>query len=563
MTTYALSDSFSLSGEWYLPADAGQTIAGVLQYSQEGTELRLHSTFRPLMGTISAGDSSPEYPVVCGVTTSGEPVTILKAIRSGNSISFGAVGLRQAERLISSWLLIGQHVDAGTTYPEVHFRVPGLQVWLSRAMVQEKFGDNAELGGHFYSFQLLPLQDESVRVASLNATVAFEPRYTTSSDQFSISVTSEAWIVIRPDTPQTLEWHLEQHGRLEPLLAFLAGIPMSPDRIEAKLSGSLSAVAVQVSMRDVHYCTFKGLHEFFMPRGTMDLDLPLLVNNWFELNQQVRTPSQLALSVLGSERLWLHVEFLSLIQALEGFHRGLYPGTYMSDEAYERVKRSIGGAIPSDIGADHRASLASRIRYGNQISLAKRLNQLVGCLPESVREVVLGTDGKIPRSWIDTRNYHTHWDEELRANVIEGKEMHNANVRMRSLLRVLYLRHVGVPEVALLKALTNTSNVSQQLVHVNAMDARRRNPSAATASLVTIGATRLVDESHAETTPPVSAPQDLSACDVAATDEKAAIDDPAANDNTNPTTDDLAVSEVVPRESSSEGVQGTEERPRA
>ena len=547
MTTYALSDSFSLSGEWYLPADAGQTIAGELQYSQERTELRLHNTFRPLTGTISAGDIIPEYPVVHGVTTSGEAVTILRAIRSGYSFAFGAAGPRQAERLISSWLLIGQHVDAGTTYPEVRFRIPGLQVWLSRAIVQEKFGESAEPGGRFHSFQLLPLQDESVRVPSLNATVVFMPSYTKSSDQFSIAMQSEAWIVIRPDTPQTLEWYLEQHGRLEPLLAFLAGTPMSPDRIEAKPGDQLSAVAVQISMRDVHYCTFKGLHEFFMPRGTMDLDLPQLVNNWFELNQQVRMPSQLALSILGSERLWLHVEFLSLIQALEGFHRGLYPGTYMSDEAYEGVKRSIGGAIPNDIGADHRESLASRIRYGNQISLAKRLNQLVECLPESVRGGVLGTYGKIPRSWIDTRNYHTHWDEELRANVIEGQEMYYANVRMRSLLRALYLHHVGVPEAALLKAFTNTSNVSQQLMHVNATDARRRNPSAATAPIVTIGATRLTDDSHAQTTPPAS----TQASDLAATDEKASTENPVANGN-NATSDKPIASKVALRDGSSD-----------
>ncbi|WP_186018944.1 HEPN domain-containing protein [Burkholderia gladioli] len=561
MTTYALSDSFSLSGEWYLPADAGQAIAGELQYSQKGIELRLHNTFRPLTGTISAGDSVPEYPVVHGITTSGESITILKAIRSAHSLGIGAAGLRQAETLISSWLLIGRHVDVGTTYPEVRFRIPGLQVWLSRAMVQQKFGENAERGESFHSFQLLPLQDETVRVDSLGAAIAFAPSYTTSADPFSIAVKSEAWVVIRPDTPQTLEWYLEQQGRLEPLLAFLAGTPMSPDRIEARLGVQPGAVAVQVSLRDVHYCTFKGFHEFFMPRGTMDLDLSILVNNWFELNQRVRTPSQLALSVLGSEGLWLHVEFLSLIQALEGFHRGLYPGTYMSDEAYERVKRSIGGAIPNDIGADHRASLASRIRYGNQISLAKRLNQLVECLPESVREVVLGIDGKIPRSWIDTRNYHTHWDEELRANVIEGQEMYNANVRMRSLLRVLYLHHVGVPEAALRRALTNTSNVSQQLVHVNATDARRRNPSVATAPIVTIEAAPQVNDSHVETTP-LCAPPDVPASDLVATDQKAAIDDQVDNDN-NATADEPVASKVALGEGAIKGVPGPREHPSA
>lgn len=473
MAKYTLSESFSISGDWHLPSDATRVVAGELQYSPKGSELLLHNTFRPVTSGNDQ-DTEVDYPVVHGVTTAGEAITLLNAIKSGGTWSMGAAGFRQTEKLLSSWLLIGTHANADTTYPEVSFRVPGLHIWLSRALVQQSYGKGAEGEGNFHSFRILPLQQEAVRIPSLDATICFKPAYTTSADQFSISVQSHAWVAFRPDAPQPLKWYLEQHGRLAPLLAFLGGSPMSADRIEAKVVGSRGSVTVQVSMRDVHYCTHKSLAEFFMPRDTLGVDLSVLLNNWFNLNEKVRTPSQLALSVLGSEGLWLHVEFLSLMQALEGFHRGLYSGTYMADEPYEDVKRKLSSAIPSDIGADHRASLASRIRYGNQISLAKRLNELVSRLPRAVCTTVLGVEGKIPRSWIDTRNYHTHWDEELRQNVIDGQRMHHANTRMRNLLRVLYLHHVGVSESALLAALTNSSKPSQKLAYINATEARRR-----------------------------------------------------------------------------------------
>ena len=42
----------------------------------------------------------------------------------------------------------------------------------------------------------------------------------------------------------------------------------------------------------------------------------------------------------------LHIEFLSLMQALEGFHRALYEGLYMDEQGYASVKKALGDAIP-------------------------------------------------------------------------------------------------------------------------------------------------------------------------------------------------------------------------
>lgn len=119
-------------------------------------------------------------------------------------------------------------------------------------------------------------------------------------------------------------------------------------------------------------------------------------------------PSQLALSVLSSDNLWLHVEFLSLMQALEGFHRATMPGLYTSEAEYEPVKQALNYAIPKVIGPDHKEALKSRIRYGNEVSLRKRVDALVGRLDLPVRKHILGGDGSVPRSWVVTRNYYTH-----------------------------------------------------------------------------------------------------------------------------------------------------------
>jgi ApeA N-terminal domain 1 len=229
-----------------------------------------------------------------------------------------------------------------------------------------------------------------------------------------------------------------------------------------------------------------NLHEFYMPRLDMGKSLEDVIQRWFEVYDKIMFPSQLAISVMVSENLWLHVEFLSLIQALEGFHRSLSDGLYILPKDYEAIESALVNAIPSNVSGPHADSLRSRIRYGNEISLAKRLNVLAERLYLPIRQLVFGRNGTAPREWIDTRNYYTHWPEELHQKVLDGQGMVDANVRIRHFLRALYLDLACIPQEAILAALGNASSESQHLSQVNAMDRRRTNPMDTSGVIMTI-----------------------------------------------------------------------------
>jgi len=132
--------------------------------------------------------------------------------------------------------------------------------------------------------------------------------------------------------------------------------------------------------------------------------------------------------------------------------------------------------MPQSAPSDHKDALRARIKYGKKVSLQKRLDALVERLPLPLRKHILGGDGTVPRNRIDTRNYYTHWHEDSRASVLVGIEMHQAHVRMRHLVRALYLDLVGIPHAALEKSLGNASNESQYLIQLNNTAQRERNP---------------------------------------------------------------------------------------
>lgn len=487
MSLLSLNDDHEYFGEWSLPG-SDKIVSGQLRCSRDRAELSVNDAFTPPKGVISISDAAQIYPAVHGVSSKGEALTLLKAQSIGVGFNFSSGGMRQPERIVSSWVVVGAHVAPDTLYNSVRFFIPGLEVWLSRPAITQSIETPSGGAAFTNTFVVQPPDIEATPVPRIDASLTWGSGVTVSANPFtSIDVKVRGWVVIRPESPRTLEWFLEQQDKLATLLAFMAGVPMPIDAIEASVEQSATSVAVLVSMRQGTPCEFKNLHDFFIPRGALGSAFPSIVDLWFREVESVLTPSKLALGVISTKNLWLHVEFLSLIQALEGFHRGRFPGSYMGESEYESVRATIASAIPPSVSADHRDALRSRIRYGNQISLSKRLNELRDCIGVPLARLIIASDGKVPRSWIDTRNYLSHWDEELRPNSLDGQEMYNANVRMEHLLRVLYLLMAGVSSEAIFQCYQNASRTSQHLVQLNIIARRAVDPSAPSGVLMTIG----------------------------------------------------------------------------
>jgi len=485
MGSYAINETAEFAGEWR-QAGAGEgatQIAGELVWSGRAT-LELHSAFTKLRGVIF-GTEDHDYPAVHGTTTRSELVTLLHGHGSGARFSIGAAGLREPERITASWVVVGAHVLPDTKYTELRARIPGLQFWISRSGVMQTIAEKSDSRPFSISYTIPAMPEEFTAVPQSCLSLGWGIDRLFSGDLVSqIKVDTSACLRIKADEPQPLEWFVRELGKVTTLLALLAGSPMSPDRIGAKVADGGLDVDVLVALRESQYCSHKKVADFFLLRDGMDVELGDVFVRWFGIYDTVAMPSQLALSVLSSKDLWPHVEFLSLMQALEGFHRAVMPGSYVSKEAYQPIASALAKAIPITTQPAHKDALKSRIRYGYQYSLRKRLDELASRLVEPMRIAILGGDGTVPSSWVDTRNYYTHWDEALQASTLDGLAMHRACVRLKVWLRVLYLQLVGVPDAAIMKALNSTCNESQYLLQLNAAEHRERHPGSTAGALM-------------------------------------------------------------------------------
>src|SRR3569832_2236580 len=474
MGEHPLNKPFETSGDWYLPDTPGKKVFGNLYYSPEKIELQLNGFFRPFQDAFKRSHSEKPYPVIHGFTREGEAVTLFNSICSGITLSSRSGGTGESEKMVSTQLMIGAHGFPDSVYPNMEFRVPGLQVWLSRKNI-DVFCNN-ESGEWVSSYHLHDWGIETTPVLEINSAIDWGIGFQSSVDVFtSLEVKVSGWVTIRPDTPQPIDWYFKNFTIIATMLMFITNSPKLPDCIKTsagqKSTGeSIPDISIMVTWVVAGYCSFVHPLDFYMRRDEMGISLPEVVQNWFTIYPRVEMPSQLARSVLSSEKLWEHVEFLSLLQALEGFHRGMYEGKYMAESEYESVKNVLCNALPSNLSSDHKNALRSRIRYGNQLSLRKRLNELAGRLSKTIRLIILGGDGKVPIQWINTRNYYTHWDEELRSEILDLRGIFNANIRISQFLRALYLDSKRIQQDAILKSLQNSSRTSQHLTQLNARE---------------------------------------------------------------------------------------------
>jgi hypothetical protein len=471
MRDRSLGESFEALGEWSVPDCPDRKVAGNLRYTRGEIVLELLDPFIPIRSVGILEADFQEYPIIHGTTDSGEAITLISAQRIGSSFSYGSGGARQIERLSASFLVTGGRLPLDFCFPEIRFRIPGLLPWSCRRLIESSNEEADGPGANRVVIRISQPPVEVVRVPGIEAELRWGVSLAIETDPYTAaSAATAAWLGIRPDTPKPLNWFFEEQGRVGSLLTFLAGVAMPPDCVEAILDSDRHAASVLFDSTYPPCCAFKEVRRFFIPQDSMKAEFSDVLLRWLDLPASLGTPCHLAANVLSQRQQWVNLEFLALMQALEGLHRALCPGTYADPAAYADVEQALVAAIPEGVGADHREALRARIRYGNEYSLAKRLADLAHRLPSTARTLIIAQDGRVPRRWVDTRNYYTNWDESLGDKILDAEEMVYANLRMRHFLRALYLDLVGVPWEAIEAALRNDCRESRFLAQARARE---------------------------------------------------------------------------------------------
>lgn len=468
----SLTEPFEAVGEWFLPDAPDRKIRGTLAYKDRWNHLSLEEAFKPLptVGMVSISIAEPviTYPIIHGVTRTGRKLTLVNAHQT-------ATPLLQ-EQVMSSLVVVDAHVSDKTLYKELRCRIPGLAIWFGRPIMELKPCDD-EARAEFTEYVVSHVPEQIIRVSAIDADLCLAVGVAASfTGGFEATFMGVGLVRLAPDQPQVLDWYWEQLGKLVELLTFLFGAPARPDSLRISPVGEPREAGLLRGTFYMNYCTFSVYHEFYMPCPKIGKPLEEIIERWFDVckkYEKLSDPCNLAISIFSSKQEWQHLEFLSLMQALEGFHRALLDRHILSRADYKPIKKLLIDAIPPSAPEALKGALHDKLRHGHEISLAGRLDELSERLSADIREIIFGNDGTVPCQWKLTRNYYSHWGQKLKPGILDGQGIVDANVRIRHFLRALYLDLAGVPQEAILAALQGTNSDSQHLLQINARDRRK------------------------------------------------------------------------------------------
>jgi hypothetical protein len=136
-----------------------------------------------------------------------------------------------------------------------------------------------------------------------------------------------------------------------------------------------------------------------------------LLSNWFKKRDRLEPIVTLYFSTLYNSYLYLENNFLSLVQAVESYHRR----TFETKEFEEEEKNTLIEQVLNAIDSKYHKVITRKLNYIHEPSLRTRLKEIFD-EHRSVLDKYIRRKQFCDKAYV-SRNYYTHYDEDLKEQV--------------------------------------------------------------------------------------------------------------------------------------------------
>jgi len=465
--SHSLFDNFEYGGFWWFSKTPDRRVAGTLRY-KVGERMTLD-----LLGSLTAGSDdlhNEDDDLILGTADGNRDFTLQGLIRTES---------RSVRREIFSSSYVIDRIFEGKHFPSAQ-DIKFTSLSISYTSFEDWFADlpfhetteNTDVPPDtvkFVASHVVPYPIFDCRVDAINSTVKANLGFEGSIGIRELRWKSTGFIDIVPDAPRSFDWFWQVHADIRNLLTLLMNEPTYAklmcaygDAIEIS-PGRMSNERIYVYFMNSSRASQEEIHpaDMLLIFPTIRDYIPMMLEAWFSKAELLRAVYTLFFGSMYFSDMYPRFHFLNLIQAVETFHRNLRKGQYLSESDFEPICVSLTDAIPESVGKDLREALKSKIRYGYEYSLRKRLRLLFAEFELQTVKLITDNSGALTDKIVDTRNYFTHYTEELQKLAFKGEAVHYANYKLRVLLIVLLLKEVGFPESIIRKGICG----NRELLH--------------------------------------------------------------------------------------------------
>lgn len=437
---------FSLRGVWWLPNQPSDQVAGILRFSNQRIELQLDRSFH-IQELISAWTTgSFKASVILGRATDGTRCSVFKALFWRWSSSEAV--------LVANAIAIGAHVEEEARFPVQNaiIQFTHLEEWAAPRFIRptpDAVSENLTFAIPLEPKDLLCVEGiPQLKRLTLRAGVK------ASFERSETTLTNQAQFLVEFDHPANLTEVTRITRKITNLFSMLVGEAVYPRKVllvtPDETPGDTGPPVEYLFALRANPPKKRSEFEMTLPLAALgESGAESLFRGWFSNDEKLRPVCDLLLSTVYNPFQYVQTTFLSLAQAMESFHRRVFEGTYLTEENYASVRKSLEAAIPEDTPKDLKIKLKGMLIWGNELSLKNRLKKLFEGLNQNYAKDLAGNDDlqEFIRLVVDVRNYLTHYDKSSKRSIINSlPEMYNLNQRIRAILTLLIFKYLGVDE---------------------------------------------------------------------------------------------------------------------
>ena len=456
-----IREEYKKSGYFWLPDNEDNKIPGTLTISDGGEiELEVVGLFDE---SIKALNGKDDLSRIIGSVEKDGLITLENCFYKNKNISFGAISksLVVVNQVLSG---VAYEKDEVVTFNTVSFSIEGLNEWLGISGISVLYGDNYRTATISYT-----PQDEIVYNLNNGFKLHIFFGYSLPGIGFTheAKITQQAYLKLSSDEAKEFPEFMATIHQLTSLLCFAIDETVSISDVSAtskdiliELSeGKKKPVPIKIYYPSLPFSenipkiyNHKMLFQFLHIRQNAEL----IINNWLETYSIIRPALGLYFSAVSGMHKYLDGKFLALAQGLETYHRRTSSETLMDIDKFRKLVARLICLAPKE----HRKWLKGRLIHGNEINLGQRIKKII-----EPYKSYLGNSkerSKIIRGIVNTRNYLTHYSEELEKEAADNKDLWILCQKMEAIFQLHLLQQLGFTDSEIQGILTNNYKLKQK-----------------------------------------------------------------------------------------------------
>ena len=260
-------------------------------------------------------------------------------------------------------------------------------------------------------------------------------------------ITQRTFFTLKSEEPCNIDLFISLAHKISHLISFAVGETVSIKNVSArKYKENDESVHLYSKKTKVFYCSTtytKNIPkclawDMLFNFNTIKDNTEEVFNKWINAYENLSPTLFLYFSTKNNSINKIESKFLALAQALETYHRRLSDEKLMADDIYESLLSEIINSCPEE----HKNWLYGRLKYGNEITLSKRLKKII----EPFKEYFGNNEQrqKLIKKIVDTRNFLTHYDKSLiDKSANSGRELYILYYKMEIILQLNFLHMIG------------------------------------------------------------------------------------------------------------------------